>query len=230
MAVHVSPVPDEYFVRAWPTVYQANSSPFVSSISHIIPKQQILVDIHVRASCTPIPSASDMNRIDNTDDEAFYSEPRFVTHIDDYAIQSLTEYYREELSALSRQKMDGRTGSTDGKVDVLDLCSSWISHLPESDNVPLGRVVGIGMNEKELEANKALTEYYVQNLNLKPSLDKFDDDSFDVVCNVVSVDYLTRPQHIFKETHRVLRPGGCALISFSNRCFPTKVRYCLQAQ
>jgi len=165
-------------------------------------------------------TAADMNRIDNTDDEAFYSEPRLVTHIDDYAIESLTAYYREELTAISRRKIDG--GSKDGTVDVLDMCSSWISHLPESGNVPLGRVVGIGMNEKELEANKALTEYYVQNLNLKPSLDQFRDDSFDAVCNVVSVDYLTRPQDIFKETHRVLRPGGCALISFSNRCFPTK--------
>ena len=168
-------------------------------------------------------SSSDMNRIDNTDDEAFYSEPRFVTHIDDYAIQSLTEYYREELTKISRRKMDGSAGSEDGKVDVLDLCSSWISHLPDADDVPLGRVVGIGMNEKELEANKALTEYYVQNLNLDPSLDQFDDETFDVVCNVVSVDYLTRPQDVFKETYRVLRPGGYALISFSNRCFPTKV-------
>lgn len=157
-----------------------------------------------------------MNRIDNTDDENFYTEPRFVTHIDDYAIESLTEYYREELTDVSRQKKE----SGDGKVDVLDLCSSWISHLPE--DVPYGRVVGIGMNKKELEANKALTEHFVQNLNINPTLEQFEDNSFDVVCNVVSVDYLTRPNEIFKETYRVLRPGGKCLISFSNRCFPTK--------
>ena len=42
------------------------------------------------------------------------------------------------------------------------------------------------------------------------------------VCNVVSVDYLTRPREIFRETHRVLRPGGRAIMSFSNRCFQTK--------
>merc|ERR1712194_577631 len=41
-------------------------------------------------------------------------------------------------------------------------------------------------------------------------------------CNVVSVDYLTKPLEIFREMHRVLRPGGISIMSFSNRCFPTK--------
>ena len=163
---------------------------------------------------------ADMNRLDNSDDENFYDEPRFVTHIDDYAIQSLTEFYAEEMSEKSRQKKESGLDA-EGKIDVLDLCSSWISHLPSSD-VPLGRVVGIGMNKKELEANKQLTENYVQNLNVNPSLEQFDDNSFDFVCNVVSVDYLTKTKEIFAETHRILRPGGKCLISFSNRMFPTK--------
>ena len=162
---------------------------------------------------------ADMNRLDNSDDENFYSEPRFVTHIDDYAIQSLTEYYSQEMGEMSRQKKESGLDA-EGKVDVLDLCSSWISHLPSDVN--LGRVVGIGMNKQELEANKQLTEHYVQNLNINPSLEQFDDDSFDVVCNVVSVDYLTKTREIFEETHRILRPGGRCLISFSNRCFPSK--------
>ena len=162
---------------------------------------------------------ADMNRLDNSDDENFYSEPRFVTHIDDYAIQSLTEYYAEEMGEMSRQKKESGVDA-EGKVDVLDLCSSWISHLPS--DVPLGLVVGIGMNKQELEANKQLTEHYVQNLNINPSLEQFDDDSFDVVCNVVSVDYLTKTREIFKETQRILRPGGRCLVSFSNRCFPSK--------
>eukprot|EP00957_Ditylum_brightwellii_P174633 13297194-Ditylum_brightwellii.AAC.1 len=111
--------------------------------------------------------------------------------------------------------------SSKKNVDVLDLCSSWISHLP-NDGVSLGRVVGVGMNEAELKANQQLTEYYTQDLNKQPDLSQFDDESFDVVCNVVSVDYLTQPLDIFKEVHRVLRPGGVSLVSFSNRCFPTK--------
>jgi len=155
---------------------------------------------------------SDLKRIDNTDDASFYSVPRFVTHIDDRAIESLTSFYGEELGTLASQKKDN--------VDVLDLCSSWISHLPE--DLPLGRVVGVGMNEEELAANKQLTEYYVQDMNKKPNLNRLEDESFDVICNVVSVDYLTSPKEIFEETYRVLRPGGLALISFSNRCFATK--------
>ena len=50
----------------------------------------------------------------------------------------------------------------------------------------------------------------------------YEDNSFDVITNAVSVDYLTKPIEVFKEMHRVLKPGGQAIMSFSNRCFPTK--------
>ena len=129
---------------------------------------------------------------------------------DDGAIEALTEFYSEEFKRIDKESLD-----------VLDLCSSWISHLPDGDDVKYGRVVGVGMNEQELAANQALTSYVVQDLNENPSL-QFEDDSFDVVCNVVSVDYLTQPLEIFREVHRILRPGGISLMSFSNRCFPTK--------
>jgi SAM-dependent methyltransferase len=150
----------------------------------------------------------DLNRLDNSADPLFYRAPRFVTHIDDAAIARLTEYYQQEFSKL------------DKNIDVLDLCSSWISHLPKE--ISYGRVVGVGMNEEELAANKQLTDFCVQDLNQEPNLSQFEDNSFDVICNVVSVDYLTKPLEIFKEMHRVLRPGGVALLSFSNRCFPMK--------
>jgi SAM-dependent methyltransferase len=168
---------------------------------------------------------ADMTRLDSSDDSRFYDAPRFVTHIDDRAIESLTNFYREELAALALRKKDGN-------IDVLDLCSSWISHLPDinADVIPFGRVVGVGMNEQELAANEQLTEYYVQDMNVDPSLSRFEDNSFDVICNVVSVDYLTQPREIFQEMHRILRPGGIALMSFSNRCFATKaVNMWLQA-
>ena len=153
--------------------------------------------------------ASDLNRLDNSVDSNFYDAPRFVTHIDDGAIASLTSFYKEELSRLDLEK-----------VDILDMCSSWISHLPD-EGVNYGNIIGLGMNREELEANKQLTEYIVQDLNENPIM-SFEDNSFDVICNVVSVDYLTKPLEIFQEMHRVLRPGGVALMSFSNRCFPTK--------
>jgi SAM-dependent methyltransferase len=159
----------------------------------------------------------DMARVDSSNDANFYDTPRFVTHIDDRAIQSLTEYYRDEFQSILKSK---KRNDKKAKLDVMDLCSSWISHLP--DDISYGRVVGIGMNEAELKANKQLTEYAGNNLNVDPSLAAYDDNSFDVVCNVVSVDYLTKPREIFQELHRILRPGGVALMSFSNRCFPTK--------
>jgi ubiquinone/menaquinone biosynthesis C-methylase UbiE len=157
-------------------------------------------------------TAADLNRLDNSSDDVFYTEPRFVTHIDDRAIELLTDYYKQEMTTLQQGK---------DKLDVLDLCSSWISHLP-TEGVKYGNVVGVGMNEKELLANKQLTDYIVQDLNQQPSLSHLEDNSFDVICNVVSVDYLTKPLEVFKEMHRVLRPGGISLMSFSNRCFPTK--------
>ena len=156
---------------------------------------------------------ADLNRLDNSNDTIFYDTPRFVTHIDDAAIASLTKYYQEEFDSLGL-----------AKLDVLDLCSSWISHLPnELDcSFDYGRVVGLGMNEEELDANPQLSEVVVQDLNDDPMLSQFEDNSFDVICNVVSVDYLQKPLEVFQEMHRILRPGGVCLMSFSNRCFPTK--------
>ncbi|KAA8499346.1 Demethylmenaquinone methyltransferase [Porphyridium purpureum] len=147
----------------------------------------------------------DFQRQDESIDSYFYSQPRLVTHIDDDAIDALTKYYAKEI----------KPGS-----DVLDLCSSWISHYPE--DLPLNKVVGLGMNKYELEQNKRLTSFDVVDLNRNPMM-PYPDNSFDVITNVVSVDYLVKPLEIFKEMARVLRPGGKAIMSFSNRCFPTKV-------
>jgi SAM-dependent methyltransferase len=168
--------------------------------------------------------ASDLNRLDNSVDTNFYDQPRFVTHIDDGAIASLTKYYHNELTSLIMAKKEraGDGSSANAPLDVLDLCSSWISHLPNDQDILYGRVVGLGMNRPELEANQQLTEYVVQDLNQHPMMSQFEDESFDVVCNVVSVDYLIQPLPVFQEIHRILRPGGIALMSFSNRCFPTK--------
>ncbi len=159
---------------------------------------------------------SDMGRLDPSDDAYFYDAPRFVTHIDDRAIESLTSHYRDEFQALFEQK--GKK-----KLDILDLCSSWISHYPtDLEESHYGLTVGIGMNDEELSANKQLYMHYTQNMNKNPSLAQFEDNSFDVITNVVSVDYLTKPKEVFEEMHRILRPGGIALMSFSNRCFPSK--------
>ena len=155
------------------------------------------------------PFKPDMfKRYDEEVDTAFYSAPRLVYHIDEGAVQAVTKYYEQNFPP---------SGNKD--VAILDLCSSWVSHYPQGYTA--GRVVGLGMVKEELERNKQLTDFTVQDLNANPIL-PYESNSFDVITNCVSVDYLTRPIEIFKEMHRVLKPGGKAIMSFSNRCFPTK--------
>lgn len=145
-----------------------------------------------------------MERVDESPDPLFYAAPRFVSHIDDATIAALTQLYRERLAA---------------GCHVLDLMSSWISHLPP--DVEYGRVAGLGMNEAELRANPRLSDHAVKDLNREPAL-PYDDESFDAVLNAVSVQYLTRPVEVFAEVFRVLRPGGQYLVAVSHRTFPTK--------
>jgi SAM-dependent methyltransferase len=140
-------------------------------------------------------------KLDDQDDSLFYDYPRFVTHVDDGFIQRLTELYRDRLRPQMR---------------VLDLMSSWVSHLP--DEMAFAHVEGHGMNQEELARNPQLNHFLVQNLNQNPKL-PFPDQDFDAVLNTVSVQYLQYPEAIFAEIYRVLKPGGVAIISFSNRMF-----------
>jgi SAM-dependent methyltransferase len=146
------------------------------------------------------------DRLDESDDAAFYALPRFVVHIDDATIATLTRWYAEVLPP---------------GAEVLDLMSSWVSHLPPAEELALGRVVGLGMNAEELAANPRLARFDVADLNATPRL-PYPDASFDAVLCAVSVQYLTRPIEVFAEAARVLRPGGRVAISTSHRCFPTK--------
>lgn len=143
-------------------------------------------------------------RVDESDDELFYQVPRLVLHIDESTVTALTLYYADVLGEGSR---------------VLDLMSSWVSHLPPQ--LSFARVAGLGMNEKELAANPQLTDYVVQDLNRDPRL-PFADASFDAVAIAVSVQYLVRPVDVFREIARVLSPGGRLIVAMSHRCFPTK--------
>jgi len=148
------------------------------------------------------PGAFD--KADPSPDAAFYAFPRFVTHIDDAAIAAVTQVYRDKLPP----------GSA-----VLDMMSSWVSHLPE--DVAYGSVIGHGMNAEELAANPRLSRWFVQDLNAEPTL-PLADDAFDGACLCVSVQYLQRPVEVFRDVVRVLRAGAPFVVSFSNRCFPTK--------
>jgi SAM-dependent methyltransferase len=146
-------------------------------------------------------------RQDERPDPEFYGPPRLVTHIDDRAIEAVGLLY-EELGIDGR----GRPGG-----HVLDLMSSWISHF----RTPPAELTVLGLNAAELEANDAATARVVQDLNLDPVL-PFADATFTGATCCVSVDYLTRPIDVFGEVARVLRPGAPFVVTFSNRCFPTK--------
>ena len=150
-----------------------------------------------------LPAAA-FDKQDPSPDAEFYDFPRFVTHIDDGAIAAVTSVYREVFPA---------GGS------LLDLMSSWVSHLPA--DVAYASVVGHGMNEEELSANPRFSRWFLQDFNADPIL-PLDDTSFDGAGLCVSVQYLQRPVELFLEVARVLRPGAPFVVSFSNRCFPTK--------
>ncbi len=143
-------------------------------------------------------------RLDDSDDELFYLTPRFVVHIDDAAVRSAGEIY------LSRLPRGGA---------ILDLMSSWRSHLPLE--LKPARMVGLGLNRPEMEDNPALTEIVTHNLNRIAQL-PFDDASFDGAVLTVSVQYLIHPLEVFAEVGRVLKPGAPFIVTFSNRMFPTK--------
>jgi SAM-dependent methyltransferase len=151
----------------------------------------------------PLPAAL-FERIDDTADALFYLQPRFVVHIDDATIAALTGFYAEIVFP---------------GAEVLDLMSSWVSHLPAEPD--LGRVAGLGMNAAELDGNPRLTERVVRDLNQDPAL-PWETASFDFAFIAVSIQYLTRPLAVFADIARVLRPGGQLVVSMSHRCFPTK--------
>ncbi len=143
-------------------------------------------------------------KLDPSNDQEFYSLPRFVTHVDEGFIDQLTNLYREKLTPQTR---------------ILDLMSSWVSHLP--DEMEFDHVEGHGMNPEELAKNPRLNHYFVQNLNNNPKL-PLEDHTFDAVLITVSVQYLQYPEAIFSEIHRILKPGGIVIVSFSNRMFYQK--------
>jgi len=150
---------------------------------------------------------TDFIRSDGNDDAWFYEVPRLVYHTDEPAVASLTQYYRTSIPARS---------------DILDICSSWVSHYPQEFPRTMKSIAGMGMNELELKYNGQLTAgYKTKDLNDNPNL-PYPDDSFDAVTCVVSMDYLVQPVEILKEVHRVLRPGGKIIVSQSNHCFPSK--------
>ncbi len=143
-------------------------------------------------------------RYDESDDSLFYHYPRLTSHIDHGAIMALRKLFLHELP------FEGV---------LLDIMSSYHSHIPPE--LPVNHMVGLGLNAEEMRQNPQLHQFLVHNLNQTPRL-PFDSASFDGAICTVSVQYLVRPVEVFAEVGRVLRPNAPFVVTFSNRCFPSK--------
>ena len=143
-------------------------------------------------------------REDESDDRLFYTEPRLVVHIDEHAIAAAGEYFARKLPE---------------NGVILDLMSSWRSHLPEGFSTE--KLVGLGLNATEMAENPQLDEWYVHDLNADPVL-PFEDGSFDAAVVTVSIQYMVKPVEVFSQVNRVLKEGATFHVIYSDRAFPTK--------
>jgi SAM-dependent methyltransferase len=188
-------------------------------------------------------SLQDLSPHDNAPATEFYVYSRMVNHIDENAVAELNKFYGDVLPAPAP--------SENQKVQlpkILDLCSSWISHIPlkSGNTFPRNHIVGVGLNAKELQANPILGHWKVVDLDVQPdfqqalasaekgealdAVQQITDNAqataqgpFDaIICNV-SIDYLTRPLDVLYHSANAVKPGGWVYLAISNRCFPTKV-------
>ena len=145
-----------------------------------------------------------LSRPDEAPDDLFYAEPRMVHHLDAACRGEISRLYGRFLQPGMR---------------VLDLMTSWTSHLPTAPADLF--VAGLGLNAAELSANPRLSEQVVKDLNTRDGL-PWGNGVFDLVLCTASIEYLIRPQGVMAEVKRVLRPGGTCVVTFSDRWFPPK--------
>ncbi|KAF6145367.1 hypothetical protein GIB67_039671 [Kingdonia uniflora] len=184
------------------------------SIKTAITASSLSSNQHESSKTTSSSSAGNIKRLvltqqgrtkmNSAPDREFYAYPRLVTHVDNGFISMLTGLYRKRLEP---------------GWEVLDLMSSWVSHLPSE--IEYKRVVGHGLNTQELAKNQRLDYFFVKDLNQDQELE-MESCSFDAVLCTVSVQYLQQPEKVFAEVFRVLKPGGIFIVSFSNRLFYEK--------
>ncbi|MDC3147501.1 class I SAM-dependent methyltransferase, partial [Prochlorococcus sp. AH-716-I09] len=140
-------------------------------------------------------------KLDESNDEEFYSHPKFVYHLDSNFRNYLSNIYKNEISDYST---------------VLDLMSSWDSYLPEDKTYK--KVIGHGLNKQELEKNKMFDTYWIQNFNLSQEI-PLENKSVDYCLMVAAWQYLQYPENLTREIERILSSQGKVIIAFSNRAF-----------
>ena len=140
-------------------------------------------------------------KLDESNDEEFYSDPKFVYHLDANFRQYLSDVYANEIQDYST---------------VLDLMSSWDSYLPKGKKYK--KVIGHGLNKQELKKNKILDSYWIQNFNVNQEI-PLDKESIDYCLMVAAWQYLQYPENLTREIARILSNNGKIIIAFSNRAF-----------
>ena len=146
---------------------------------------------------SPIYRHDAFSRLDEDDDTIFYQKDRFVNHLDEAALQTVEHIIGSLVN--------------EAEPVILDLMAGWNSHIP--DSIKPKRLVALGLNRRELEANNNATELIIHDLNKDSEL-PFSDNTFDAVICTVSVDYLTQPVEVFKEVQRILKPGDVFIVIF----------------
>ena len=149
-------------------------------------------------------SIDDRFKIDMADDEIFYQQARYVHHLSVPFRARLTKLYTEYLC---------------NHHIILDLMSSWVSHLP--NNTKYNKVIAHGMNQSELNANQRIDSFWIQNLNKTQAM-PFEDSTFDIGLMVAGWQYLQYPEKVSSELSRILKSDALLIISFTNRAFWTK--------
>ena len=140
-------------------------------------------------------------KLDENDDAEFYSDPKFVYHLDANFRQYLSSVYKNEIKDYST---------------VLDLMSSWDSYLPKDKKYK--KIIGHGLNKQELEKNKVFDSFWIQNFNLSQEI-PLENECIDYCLMVAAWQYLQYPENLTQEIVRILNSRGKIIIAFSNRAF-----------
>lgn len=101
-----------------------------------------------------------------------------------------------------------RNGAT-----VLDAGCGHGNYVIDELRKRFGRCVGIDASHEATTKNSCLDEVVIGNLEAMP----FAEASFDLVVSLWVLEHVSRPDAVFQEIHRVLKPGGIFAFVTPNR-------------
>lgn len=125
------------------SMYKLQGSPFLGQVldhhskcgHKVICTPRVASRVHAQQGgriLREVLSPQQRTKLNKSDDRGWYSTPRIVQHSDDIFRRQVTQLYKQRIP---------------DEAVVLDLCSSWVSHLPTDKSY--ARVVGHGLNAQE---------------------------------------------------------------------------------